>query len=346
MKHFLSSTILAVSLTSSFSNPALADDLPGYDHLTVSAKHRPAAMQGFIWYPQSRKTYKNLIGDNQIFHGKPAFVGAAIAEGTYPLVLISHGSGGNMDNMSWLASGLSKRGAVVLGVNHPGSTSGDSSPRRSIHLWDRPQDVSAALDHILDDPHFGPHINQDEIYSVGFSMGGYTVLQLAGIQGTKRGYIEYCNEMGDAAADCLFFNKGGVNFEHIDSQAFDASYVDKRISKTVAVDPGMTYALQPATVAAVETPVQLINLGEGDDRWAAVDLESSGSGLTDALPNVTYSVVAPAHHYSFLGSCKPAAPAILSEEGEDPICDDPEGSDREVIHNRINDEIAKFLFSE
>lgn len=346
MKHFLSSAILAASLATSFSSLAIADDLPGYDRLTVSAKHRVGPMQGFVWYPQGRQTYMNLIGDNKVFKGKPAFVGAAMAEGIYPLVLISHGSGGNMDNMSWLAFGLSKRGAIVLGVNHPGSTSGDSSPRRSIHLWDRPQDVSAALDYILDDPHFGPHINTDEIYSVGFSMGGYTVLQLAGIQGAKQGYMNYCNEMGDAAADCLFFNKGGVDFDHLDSQAFDASYVDHRIRKTVAVDPGMTYALQPDTVAGVETPVQLINLGEGEDRWAAIDVSSAGSGLTDALPNGTYSVVAPAHHYTFLGSCKPAGPAILVEEGEDAICNDPEGSNRDVIHDRVNDEIAKFLFGE
>lgn len=344
MKHILSGTILAAALATMLPSLATADDTPGYDRITVSAKHRVSPMQGFIWYPQGRKTYMNLIGDDLLFKGKPAFVGAAMADGTYPLVLISHGSGGNMDNMSWLASGISKHGAIVLGVNHPGSTSGDSSPRRSIHLWDRPQDVSAALDHILDDPHFGPHINKDEIYSVGFSMGGYTVLQLAGIQGDKQGYINYCQEMGEAAADCLFFNKGGVDFGHLDTEAFNASYVDPRIKKTVAVDPGITYALQADTVAAVPNPVQLINLGEGENLWAAIDVSSSGSGLSEALPNGTYTVIAPAHHYTFLGSCKSAAPALLKEQGEDAICDDPAGSDRDVIHERINEAIAKFLF--
>ena len=65
---------------------------------------------------------------------------------------------------------------MVLGVNHLDSTGGDSSPRRSIRMWEWAWDVSATLDKVLADPNFAPHIDLERVYSIGFSMGGATAL--------------------------------------------------------------------------------------------------------------------------------------------------------------------------
>ena len=50
-----------------------------------------------------------------------------------------------------------------------------------------------------------------------------------------------------------------------------------------------------------------------------------------------------AAHFSALLPCKPRGAAILAGEGDDPLCDDPPGVDRESLHERIVTRIASFL---
>jgi predicted dienelactone hydrolase len=146
-------------------------DLPGFDRLAVSAAHRPGLVAGSIWYPADQATYKTQVGRNAVFTGATAYLAPGIAKGRHPLVVLSHGLGGNIDGLGWLAGALAQNGAMVLGVNHPGSTGGDSSPRRSIRMWERAWDVSAALDTVLAEPNFAPHIDPERIYSIGFFHG-------------------------------------------------------------------------------------------------------------------------------------------------------------------------------
>ena len=46
-------------------------------------------------------------------------------------------------------------------------------------------------------------------------------------------------------------------------------------------------------------------------------------------------VLAPAFHFSALPVCKPAGPALLAEDKDDPVCSDPAGTDRPALHARI-----------
>ena len=73
----------------------------------------------------------------------------------------------------WLSSRLAARGAIVLAVNHPGTTSGDSSPRRTTRLAPRAADLGAALEAVLGDPQFAPHIDRERISAVGFSLDNF-----------------------------------------------------------------------------------------------------------------------------------------------------------------------------
>jgi predicted dienelactone hydrolase len=323
------------------ASAAAADPIAGYDRFEITAPHRAAPVAASVWYPVGTPTYRGLIGDNAVFEGTSAYVGAAIAGGRLQLVLLSHGSGGNMDNLSWLSSRLALRGAMVLAVNHPGSTSGDSSPRRSVHLAERAADLNAALDHILADPAFAPHIDHSRIAALGFSLGGATALNLAGAQTDRDLYRDYCARFGDQAVDCVFFAKGGVDFANLPA-AFEGEMRDPRIGAAIAVDPGLTYAFTDAGVAAMNLPILLINLG-GEERWKAVDVSAQGSNLVGRLPRVEYATAGPASHFAFLGLCKPQGREILAEERDDPVCDDPAGTDRAAIHEEIIEQIATFL---
>ncbi|MBH0237922.1 alpha/beta hydrolase family protein [Methylobrevis albus] len=318
----------------------------GYDRLDLALPHRAGPVAASVWYPVGTPTYGGLVGDNPVFRGTPAFVGAAPAEGRFPLLVVSHGSGGNMDNLGWLSSALALRGVMVLAVNHPGSTSGDSSPRRSIDLAARARDLTAALDALLADPAFGPRVDRDRIAVLGFSLGGSTALQLAGARLDRGRYRDYCTRFAEAT-DCVFFGKGGVDLAAL-PESFEAELRDPRIRAAVAVDPGMSYGFTPESVLDMHLPVLLVDFAPPDD-WTgfdpglARDVGAAGSGLALRLPEVERATIGPAIHFSFLGLCKPEGAALLEAERDDPVCTDPAVSDRAAVHEHVTARITAFL---
>jgi predicted dienelactone hydrolase len=326
-----------------FATAGQATDVPGYDRITVKAGHRAGLVAGSLWYPAGGVTYQGLVGDDQVFQGVAAMVGAPPQDGRHPLVVLSHGSGGNMDNLGWLSGALAQRGAIVLAVNHPGSTSGDSSPRRSIEVWDRPMDLSAALDQVLADPLWAARIDPARITAVGFSMGGLTALQMGGIRTDIAAYRAYCDKGLRGAGDCGFFARGGVDLGAVPAEAFGQDLRDARVGRVVAIDPGMGHAMTQASLAGNTVATELISLGTDDTIWAAVNIGPKGSNLSGRMAMAGHVEIAPADHFTFLALCKPGAAKILQEVGEDPICDDPEGADRGDVHARVIAAIAGFV---
>ncbi|MCB8838287.1 hypothetical protein [Aurantimonas sp. VKM B-3413] len=314
--------------------------LPGYDRFDIRAKHRSVLVAGSIWYPAAARTYAVPIGANPVFEGTEALVGAAAQTGRHPLILLSHGSGGNMDGLGWLSSELALRGALVVAVNHPGTTSGDSSPRRTPRIDERAKDLSAALDTILADPTFGPLVDQRRISALGFSLGGTAVLDLVGGHFERAKFRDYCKAFSEQG-DCVFFTKGGVDFDRL-PQEMEADVRDPRIASVVAVEPGLTDALSEASAKAMTLPMLLVGFGAPDPS-RAVDVTASGSNLLDRLSNATYEMIRPAVHFSFLGLCKPDAAKLLREAQDDPVCTDPDGADRRKIHAEVIDSVARFL---
>lgn len=323
-------------LALSHAVPAWADMLPGYDRFDLLADHRARPIAASIWYPAANPTYRAPVGDGPIFDPTFAFIGPAVADGQHPLVLLSHGSGGNADSLGWLSSGLVAKGAIVLGVNHPGSTSGDSSPRRSVDLKARANDLSAALDMVLVDPAFAPFIDEDRIGVVGFSLGGATALGMAGLRFDGEAQDSNCS-VGPNAADCVFFHLGGVRFA--DYSGYEADARDVRITEAVIVDSGFGGSVDPDSLEDVLEGITLINLGDAD-RLGAADVGPAGNDLAKRLPDAQYIEIAPANHFTFLGTCKLGAAELLEEERDDPICSDPEGADRAAVHAQLIDTIA------
>lgn len=339
--------IMTVSILAGFSALASAQgpDLAGFDHLEIKADHRAGLIQGSIWYPAGGKGAYGIAGDNAVFKGERVQQGAPVRNGQFPLVVLSHGSGGNVGVMAWLAQSLTEAGYIVAGVNHPGSTTGNASPRRAVRHWQRAQDVSALLDHLSEDRSFSQHVKLDQVSVLGFSLGGSTALSLGGMRLDLDLYQDYCARYRERAADCAFFWSGGVDLSKLNQASFEARYRDPRIGKVIAVDPGLAYGAEPASVLEMDLPVLLINLGMGKDRLLAADSGPEGNGLSVKLPQVRFVELPNANHFTFLAVCKPGGAQLLADEGEDPICDDPAGANRAEKHQLIEREILQFLNS-
>jgi predicted dienelactone hydrolase len=165
------------------------------------------------------------------------------------------------------------------------------------------------------------------------------VLAAGGARLNRDAYAAYCDRFPEAATDCNFMRKGGVDPHTLPSE-WEADMRVPAISRVIAVDPSFGYAMTDASLAAMPVKVHLINLGDAATLPPAINAGRNGADLVSRIPGASYQTVAPAWHFSFLGLCTQDAPALLEAEGEDPICNDPAGSDRQAVHDRIIADIA------
>lgn len=290
-------------------------------------------LTGGIWYPAADGGATTLLFDSPVFQGVPVQREAAVRPGRWPLVLLSHGVGGHWRSLGWLGAGLAQQGALVVGVNHPGSTFGDYDMRRSLDHGSRVNDLRVTLDAVLADANLGPRIDRERIYVAGFSLGGWTALSMAGLRGDLQAYARYCAESGHR--HCSDIARAGIDLTRLNAAIWDRSYRDKRVKAVAAIDPALHQGLRAAHAQDMAGKLLLIGLGEGANRLPDTDFSAPGTTLTAILPQARVEVLAPAFHFSALPVCKPAGPALLAEDKDDPVCTDPPGTDRPALHTRI-----------
>ena len=319
---------------------AQADGPAGFSELSFEAPHHGRTVNGAIWYPAAGGGEPITYGENPVFYGTPAMEGADMTEGLLPVVLMSHGLGGNIRTLSWLSAGLAERGAIVVGVNHPNSSTGDFDLLAGLSHGTRAQDLQQALDVLTADPRFAGQLDLGRVMAAGFSYGGWTALSLGGLTGDLGAYADHCAAYGEASTHCADIMRGQVDLTALDPADWNASYRDARVTMVAAIDPALHWGLDEANVSGMIDDLQLIALGRGEDRLLATDFSASGSGFVALVPGAAITQITPANHFGALLPCKPAGPAILLEEGEPPVCDDPAGGNRAAAHAQIIDQIA------
>lgn len=327
--------LTAAAFGLSLSTAAIAQTA-GMVELPVSAPHHPAPLIGALWYPAYEATPNDIYAQNPVFQGVPVARDAPIAPGAHPLVLLSHGMGGGVQSVAWIGNALAERGAIVVAVSHPGSTFSDFDMSRGVRHWTRAQDLSTALDTVLATEAFAGSVDMTNIMAAGFSYGGWTALSLGGATSDLAGFAETCAQADTQA--CRIFLDPAHGVQDIAAADWQAGYSDARVSAVFALDPGFVWGLSPANLSGLLDSVTLVGLGNAQQRmW---DTNFDASGLSAMLPEADMIQIAPAVHFSGMPLCTSAGAAILQDEGDDPVCTDPEGADRAAIHARIIDAMA------
>ncbi len=335
--------LFALALTT-LPTLAQAEQAAGLMLKSMVAPHLNKTLEYTIWYPATDGTISQFA-ENGVFKGVQVSENAKIKEGKFPVILLSHGLGGNFRSMSWLSAGLAEKGSIIISVNHPNSTTRDFDLASGLNHWTRVQDLQVALEAATALPEFKDHVDLSRVYATGFSYGGWTALSIAGVRGDISTYAAHCAKEGASSSHCKDIAKGGIDLNTYSAEKWNGTYRDARVRKVAAIEPALTWGLNQADVKNVSADVLLIGLGEGKDRLFATNTSvKAGSGFDVMIPKAEIDLIAPASHFTALLECKPAGAAILKEEGEEyPICTDPIGANRADVHQKIVNRIATFF---
>jgi predicted dienelactone hydrolase len=324
---------LAALFLFSAAGAVRAETAVGIEDLTVpDAAHR---LHGYVWYPAQPGGTPTLVGDTRLWVGSPAVRDAKPADGAFPLVVLSHGLGGNALNLDWLAPTLAAHGMIVAAINHPGTTSGDLDPRALGTIWTRPDDISRTITALLADPGFGPRIDAHRIAVVGHSLGGYTALAVAGVRLARGRMGAHCADHGDEGCDVPVVRKARLV---VPDDRYEASHRDPRVAAVVAMAPGLTPAMTADSIAAIAVPVLLV-AGAHDATIPIAHLRALAAGLP---ASAAFAELPDGNHYDFVAVCKPGGAAFLRATGDDePVCDT--ATDRAALHAGVAARIVGFL---
>ncbi len=251
-------------------------DILNYKKDSDSLYNRPLKIE--VWYPADISDDSNelIIYDEVMGNANSpdrpiipfTFQGRASREaepalkggGPYPLVMVSHGYTGSRMLFTYLTENLASKGYVVVSIDHTESTFRDAAGFNST-LLNRSLDVLFVLDEIAqlssDEGSFLFGLaNTDLTALIGYSMGGYGVVNVAGA-----GYSPQATRFfSSMSGGCTALDKRAVG-----NPEFEAS-IDPRIKAIIAFAPwGMQRAVWNSDgLAGIKVPSMFIAGSEDD----------------------------------------------------------------------------------
>ncbi len=177
----------------------------------------------------------------------------------FPLIIVSHGYVGSRYLMTYLTENLASKGYVVVAIDHTDSTYRDANAFQST-LLNRALDIKFVLNYMADtntnNTNLAAFIDTENIAIIGYSMGGYGVLNVGGA-GYSDGLGQFFSGMteGNSAISQLLAS-------NLDYQ----KQRDPRIKAIVALAPwGMTQGVWNAEgLQGLRTPTFFIAGSEDD----------------------------------------------------------------------------------
>ncbi|HTD98118.1 MAG TPA: hypothetical protein VK668_02485 [Mucilaginibacter sp.] len=330
--------IIALSLVSLFASAQSKVNIGETTlHFNDTTRKRPLVTE--VWYPTTDtvkpgKGFVPFVRLESVKDGK-------LAQKKYPLILISHGTGGGRFTLEWLADALVKNGFMVAAVDHWGNTYENKIAIDFVTPWERPKDISFVLTGLLKDPKFGPAIDQNRIGAAGFSIGGYTVIALAGGRLDFEALKKYSNTPG-GKQEMTLPEFPGLE-EILKTGEADESFKkspkmlkDKRIKAFFAISPaiGQGFAKQ-SQFKELDKPLYLLEV-ESDH---ITPYKTNAEHYHQLIPASQYLLIkGKADHYVFLGE----AAEPVKKQSPIYFTDDP-SVDRHAIHQQAGELAAKFF---
>lgn len=311
----------------------------------------PRPLATTLWYPTdaTQETYEVTIGNPD----DPLFI-AGRAQGNppvsrekerYPLILLSHGTGGAGIHLMWLATRLAEEGYIVAAVNHHGNTSAGEPymPEGFMLWWERTRDLSVLLDLLLEDDELGERIDGLRVGAAGFSLGGYTVISLAGGITSLEAFEAFCDgPERDATCEPQTEYPGATQDyrqaarePHVRASLdeHDESWRDDRFSAVFAMAPALGGAFTERGLMPIVIPVGIL----AAEQDSVAPIATNAAHFDRYIEDTELNTLEDAGHYSFLSRCTDTGRERLGL-----LCTDP-ADNRAEIHQQAADIVVEFF---
>ncbi len=283
----------------------------GQRDFTFKDEPRIRTLVTHVWYPVEATAKMIQTSERGPFEPVMAAKDAPIVKapsGGFPIVLLSHGSGGKAEKLFWFAQALVHNGAVVIGVDHQGTMTRDNSADGLVRVWERAKDLSFALDKVSESADFKPFLNLSKVAAAGHSIGATTVLLLAGGRfsyGKLSSPIPKCGTTDDPFYAKLCTQMKSIDFKSYKREIVEGDYSDPRVKAVVAFDPGYVRWFQVNSLQHLKARPHLFIADrlantEEDDIMSKEFLKILSTKETEVVPDSI--------HMSFLSACKPKIP--------------------------------------
>lgn len=315
-------------------------------------ENRPRPLVWAAWYPcdaePEEMTEATTSTNTALFRMEAVAKNADLSnqKSKFPVVLLSHGTGGSAQSLCWLGTKLAAQGFICIAVSHHGNCSIEPYlPEGFVCWWERARDLSLILDKLSLKGPFADRLDLSDVTAAGFSLGGYTVLSLLGAitnYDLFKGWLASKHQK----------NTGPKEFPNL-SQAIPGlmensekfrqsmerqglSYQDHRIKAAVVFAPAPTVrAFEPSSLNSITIPVGIM-VGQDDQEAPHQDC---AVWLKEQCPDMSIELLGETvGHYVFL----PEA-TELGLETEPDICCDPLEVSRRAIHNQATEFVLKTI---
>jgi predicted dienelactone hydrolase len=187
--------------------------------------------------------------------------------------------------------------------------------------WERATDISDAMDALMKDPTFGPHVDATRIGAAGFSIGGYTVLELAGARSTQADFLAAC-DAEPTLPTCRV----------PEMKDFGST---KDTTRGVCDCPAVGQAFRADAFREVSIPVAMVAGAADPIAPPAANAAKFKKLMPQSELTILSGGVSP---YTFLETCTDAGKAKLGV-----YCADEAGVDRDKVHATVSGMAVKFF---
>jgi predicted dienelactone hydrolase len=251
----------------------------------------------------------------------------------HPLVIFSHGAGGNGSGYAWFGEYLASHGYLVAMVYHYRANTFDSSALYVRNrLWQRPRDISLDITHLLRDKTWGSHIDPNQIGVAGHSQGGFTALWIGGAKINPDLFLAYQRGWKNNQVVPAYLREQ----MRVDAEpAVDVR--DDRVKAAFAMAPGdiQGFGMDASGLGQMTIPVYLI-VGAGD---TTTPPKENAEFAAKYIPHAQLDVLpGPVKHEIFDNECDQ-----VGRDNYPEACIDAPGVDRVKLHDYIGNAALKFF---
>jgi predicted dienelactone hydrolase len=250
-----------------------------------------------------------------------------------PLIVFSHGAGGNGSGYAWFGEYLASHGYLVALVYHYRANTYDSSALYVRNkLWQRPRDIGLYISYLLQDKVWGPHIDPNQIGVAGHSQGGFAALWIGGANINPDLFQQYQQGWKNNQMVPAYIR------EQMQLDAEPARHVrDDRVKAVFSMAPGdiKGFGMDEAGLSQLTIPAYII-VGAGDTTTPPKD---NAEFAARNVPHARLDVLpGPVGHEIFGNECDQ-----IGRDNYPEACVDAPGVDRAQLHVYIGEAAVRFF---